>query len=64
MTIVEIHYVDHGVQGEYGFFGKTVAKSEVAGMTATEIEAEKAEMIAELGDHISAVEVELVGAVA
>lgn len=62
MTIERIDYIDHGVAGEYGFFGKKVASSDVRGMTGTEIGAEIREMTALLGDHVVAVEVETVGA--
>ena len=30
IQIHELEYVDYGVDGEYGFFGKVVARSEVA----------------------------------
>ena len=50
--IVGIHYVDYGVAGEYGIFGKVVARSDVRGMTEEEIELEKREMIGILGGHI------------
>jgi hypothetical protein len=58
MTVVRIEYVDHGVAGEYGFFGKRVAASDVRGMTAAEREREVAEMKAIVGEHVHAVEVE------
>jgi hypothetical protein len=63
-NIIEIEYVDHGVNGEYGFFGKVVARSIVAGMTATEIANEIAEMKKIVGEHCAARAVEVVGAVA
>jgi len=60
---VEIDYVDYGVQGEYGFFGKVVAKSILAGpKTEAEIAKEIAEMKADLGDHCVAILVEVVPA--
>lgn len=65
MTVIEIEYIDHGTYiGEYGFFGKRVARSIVAGMSEAEIKDEVTEMKTILGDHVVAVEVELIGAVA
>ena len=58
MTIIEITVIDPGVGEEYGFFGKPVARVEVRGMTAEEIEAEKAEMIRLFGEHVRIIEVE------
>jgi len=59
-NVIEIEYVDFGAQGEYGLWGKVVARSIVTGWTPAEIEAEKAQMRAILGDHIHAREVEIV----
>lgn len=56
MTVIE--FVDHGAQGEFGFFGKVVARSDVRGMTAAERAVEVAEMRAIVGEHVVAVEVE------
>lgn len=61
MTVTRIEYVDYGVNGEHGFFGKRVAASDVAGMTDAEIEREVAEMREIFGDHVVAVTVETVG---
>ena len=55
--IVEIEYKDYGAQGEYGFFGKTIAKSFVAGWTDAMIAEEIEAMKAILGDHVIPVEV-------
>jgi hypothetical protein len=60
ITIIE--YVDYGVHGEYGFFGKVVATSDVRGRTVAEITKEIAEMKRDLGDHIDTRIVEEVGA--
>ena len=57
MTTIKIEYIDHGVNGEYGFFGKKVAGSHVAGMNDAEIEAEIKEMKGILGEHVEAVHV-------
>jgi hypothetical protein len=63
MTVVAIEYVDYGAQGEYGFFGKVVARStEVREFTEEQIEKEIAEMKAMIGSHIQAVRVEEVPA--
>jgi hypothetical protein len=59
--IVQIDYVDYGAQGEYGLLGKVVARSEVAGMSRAEIDDEVVAMKAKLGEHVVAVEVELIG---
>jgi hypothetical protein len=58
MKVVEIRYIDYGVAGEYGMFGKCVARSDVRGMTTEQIRAEKCEMKRELGQHIVPIEVE------
>jgi hypothetical protein len=52
MTIVAIEYVDYGVAGEHGVFGKVVARSDVRGMTEAQRIVEIREMRHELGDHI------------
>ena len=57
---IEIEFVDYGIAGEYGFFGKIVARSDIRGMSAEEIEAEIAEMTEMYGDHIAARMVERV----
>ena len=62
-NFVEVEYVDYGAQGEYDIFGKVVARSDVRGMTAEEIETEIREMTEILGNHIVARKVELVGPV-
>ncbi len=68
MTITEhtvtVEFVDHGVAGEFGIFGKVVARTEVRGMTEAEIVAEVAEMHAIVGEHCTAVFVEEIAAVA
>jgi len=64
MTTERIEFVDHGVQGEFGFFGKVVAASDVRGMSEAEIEAEIAAMKAEIGDHVIARRVEQIPAAA
>lgn len=58
MTITKIEFVDHGAQGEHGFFGKVVATSDVRGFTATERAVEIASMRKIVGEHVAAVEVE------
>jgi hypothetical protein len=60
MTIVEIEYRDYGTCGEYGMFGKVVARSDVSGMTKAEVDAEKVEMRTILGSHVVAIEVEVI----
>jgi len=61
MTVIEIEYRDYGAQGEYGLWGKTVARSIVRGWTPEQIAVEVAEMLAELGSHIAPVVIEEVG---
>ena len=56
--VTEIVYVDYGVNDEYGYFGKVVARSKVRGWTEAEVEVEIAEMRAILGNHVSAVRCE------
>lgn len=58
MNVVAIEYVDYGAQGEYGFFGKVVARSIVESMSRAEIDKEKAEMVEILGATVQAVEIE------
>jgi hypothetical protein len=60
--IVTVEFVDHGVHGEYGIFGKVVARTEVRGMTETERATEIAEMHAIVGTHTAIVEVEEIAA--
>lgn len=62
--IVRLDYVDYGVNGEYGFFGKTVAHSDVRGMSAAEMLEEARDMRAMLGNHVVVVEVFEVPAIA
>jgi hypothetical protein len=62
MTIAAIEYVDYGVAGEYGIFGKVVARSDVRGMTEAQRVVEIREMRYELGSHIVARVIEEVGA--
>ena len=61
--IIEVHYIDHGAQGEYGLLGKLVARSLVSGWSDEAIEAEIAEMKTILGSHVQAVKVEEIPAV-
>lgn len=61
--ITELHVIDYGAQGEYGFFGKTVCRSDVRDMTSEQIEAERQELRSLFGDHVSVVESETVPAV-
>lgn len=58
-TVTHVRYVDYGI-GEYGFFGKTIAESNVTGMTAEEREREIAEVKALVGEHVQVIEVEAV----
>jgi hypothetical protein len=58
MNIVQIDYVDPGVQGEYGPFGKVIATSNVRGLGEEEISEEIRQMTHILGAHIHAVRVE------
>lgn len=51
MTI-DIEYVDYGVQGEYGFFGKVVARTTGVDCCEEEIAHEIDQMKAMMGDHI------------
>lgn len=62
MKVITVEYVDYGVRGEYGMFGKIVARSDVRGKTADEIAREVRYMRGILGEHVSAVYVEEVGA--
>lgn len=64
MTVTAIAFIDYGAQGEYGFFGKKVAETDVRGMTAEEVAAEVAAMHAIVGEHCTAIEIETVGAAA
>lgn len=54
---VAVEYVDIGAHGEYGFFGKLVATSDVRGKSDAEIGREIDEMLtilgADIGNHIS-----------
>ena len=58
MTVVAIEFRDHGAQGEYGFFGKTVAKLDTIGMTDDVIAMEVEAMKTILGEHVAVVEIE------
>lgn len=58
--ITTVEYVDTGA--DYGFFGRTIARSDVRGMTDAEVEAEVAAMLKMLGGHVSARYVEEVPA--
>lgn len=63
--IVRVDYVDYGVQGEgIPWFGKTVASSDVDGMTVAEISKEISEMLMLVGEHCSPILVEEVAALA
>jgi hypothetical protein len=63
MTVLYIEFVDHGTyDGEYGFFGKVVARSDVRGMIVAEIEAEIKAMRRIVGQHVIARAVEEVPA--
>lgn len=55
-----IEFVDYGAQGEYGFFGKVVARSDVRGFTAEQVAAEIAAVKEIVGEHVRAIEVEQV----
>jgi hypothetical protein len=57
-TVTAIEFVDHGVQGEYGMFGKRVAKLDTIGMTEEMIAMEIEAMKAILGDHVAVIEIE------
>lgn len=61
--IVTVEFVDHGVHGEFGIFGKVIARTDVRGMTEAEREAEVAEMFEIVGAHCTAVFVEEVAAI-
>jgi hypothetical protein len=63
MTVVAVEFRDYGVYGEYGFLGKHVATLDATGLTADERATEVAAMTEVLGEHVVAVEVELVGGV-
>lgn len=52
MTVEVIEFVDYGVQGEYGFFGKIVAKLDVVGMPTDMQEREIEAMQEILGWHV------------
>jgi len=60
-NVISIEYIDHS--DEYGPFGKRVARSDVRDMTEAQIAVEKAEMLAQFGPTVNAVEVEEVPAV-
>lgn len=62
MECIRIDYVDYGVNGEYGFFGKIVAKSDVSSLTEAEISKEISEMVEILGSHVVAVRWEYIHA--
>lgn len=64
MSVVEIEYVDYGAQGEYGFFGKVIARSDVRGMSNAEIAAEIRAMREALGEHVGTREIIEVAAIA
>ena len=59
---IRIDYVDYGVQGEYGFFGKVVARSYVGDLTEAEISKEISEVMELMGRHVVPVRVEYVHA--
>lgn len=61
--ITRVDFVDYGVQGEYGLFGKVVASSDVHEMDHEDILDEIAAMTEILGSHVVAVRVERVPAV-
>jgi hypothetical protein len=69
--IVELQVIDYGVRGEYGFFGKIVAKSTVRGYGPEMIEIEKSDLrdlfgvdtTTTYGANISIVEIEEIPAV-
>ena len=51
MTTAIVEYVDY-VCGEYGLFGKVVARSDVRGFTEDEVAGEIVAMKAVLGEHV------------
>jgi hypothetical protein len=61
--VTRIDYVDNGVQGEYGFFGKVVASSDVSQMDLQDMLDEIAAMTEILGSHVVAVRIERIPAV-
>lgn len=63
-NIVKVDYVDHGVQNEYGPFGKVIASSDVRGWPEDEISLEISLMRTILGSHIVAVQIEEIPAIA
>jgi len=58
MTVVSIEFVDYGAQGEYGLFGKVVAKLDVTDMTVEESVRQVGIMQGILGGHVVTREVE------
>lgn len=52
MTNTTIEFIDYGAQGEYGFFGKVVAKLDTSGLTQAEIDEEIAAMRREHGNYL------------
>ena len=62
-NVIYVEFVDPGAQGEYGFLGKVVARTNVRGMTTPEILDEVSSMRTVLGNHVTALFVEEVGAV-
>jgi predicted phosphohydrolase len=60
MTVEVIEYVDYGVCGEYGWFGKVVAKSDVIGKDEKAIQHEIKAMLKILGGHVCPIRVERV----
>jgi len=61
--MTRIDYVDNGVQGEYGFFGKVVASSDVHEMDLEDMLDEIAAMKEILGSHVVAIRIERIPAV-
>lgn len=63
MRVEEIHFIDYGAQGEYGLLGKVVAVSEVRGMSEAERKAEVEAVRAIVGEHVVAIELEVIPAI-
>ena len=60
--MITLEVIDYGVLAEYGFFGKTVCKSDVRGMTDKQIVAEKHNLLMLFPGH-AIIEVFEVGAI-
>lgn len=60
MTVETIEYIDYGISGEYGWFGKVVAKSDVVGKDEEAIKQEIKGMLKILGGHVCPIRVERV----